>query len=60
MNTILHYIDVRRARIFRCMVDRPMYGACREGEWKRGSPPQQWWWKQKMCLDDEDADRANE
>jgi hypothetical protein len=39
MNTILHYIDVRRVTIFRYMVDRPIYKACREAERKRGLPP---------------------
>ena len=43
MATILHYIDVRRATIIRYMVDRPIYKACREGEWKRELQPRQWW-----------------
>jgi hypothetical protein len=60
MATILHYINIRRATIFRYVVDRPIYEVCREGEWRRGLPPRQWWWEQKMSLDDEDADRAKE
>jgi hypothetical protein len=60
MNTILHYIDAWRTTIFRYVVDRPIYKACRAGERKRGSPPRQWWWEQKMCLDDKDADGTNE
>jgi hypothetical protein len=59
MDTISHYIDVRRATIIRYMVDRPIYKACRRGEWRRGLPPQQWWWEQKMSLDNVDADKAN-
>ncbi len=59
MAIILHYFDVRRATIFRVVVDRPIYEACREGERRRGSPPQQWWWEQKMSLDNEDGDGAN-
>ncbi len=59
MATILHYINVRRAMIFRYVVDWLIYKACREGEWRRGLPPQQLWWEQKMSLDDKDADRAN-
>jgi hypothetical protein len=59
MATNSHYIDVRRATIFRYEVDRPIYVACREGEQRRGLPLQQWWWEQRMSLDDEDADRAN-
>jgi hypothetical protein len=42
MATILHYIDVRRATIFRYVVVWPIYEACREGKRRRGSPPQQW------------------
>jgi hypothetical protein len=41
MATISHYINVRRVTIFQYMVDRPIYKACREGEWRRGLPPQQ-------------------
>jgi hypothetical protein len=60
MDTILHYIDVRRATIFQYIVDWPIYEACRGGEWRRELPPRQWWWEQKMSLDNADADRANE
>jgi hypothetical protein len=59
MATMIHYINVCRTTIFKYVVDRPIYEACRGDERKRGSPPRQWWWKQKMCLDDEDADKAN-
>jgi hypothetical protein len=59
MATILHYINVRRAMIFQYVVDWPIYEACREGEQRRGLPPQEWWWEQKMSLDNADADRAN-
>ncbi len=60
MDTILHYINVRRAMIFWYMVDWPIYEACKGGELRRGLPPQQWWWEQKMSLDDVDADGAKE
>jgi hypothetical protein len=59
MGTILHYIDIKRNTIFQYVVDRPIYNACKAGEWKRGLPPQQWRWEQKMCLDNKDADRAD-
>jgi hypothetical protein len=59
MATILHYINVRRATIFQYVVDWPIYKACREGERRRGSPLRQWWCRQKMSLDNVDADRAN-
>jgi hypothetical protein len=57
MVTILHYIDLRTATIFRYVVDRPIYVACRKGrEW----PPRQWWWEQKMSLVNKAVDGANE
>ncbi len=59
MDTISHYINVRRARIFQYVVDWPIYKACRGGEQRRGLPPQQWWWEQKMSLDNADVDGAN-
>jgi hypothetical protein len=59
MATILHYIDIRRATIFRYIVDWPIYKACRAGERRRGSPPRQWWREQKMSQDNADTDRAN-
>ncbi len=34
MATILHYIDVRMATIFRYVVDRSICEACWEGEWR--------------------------
>jgi hypothetical protein len=39
MATIMHYIDIWRTTIFRYMVDRSIYEACRAGEQKRGSLP---------------------
>jgi hypothetical protein len=60
MDTISHYINVRRAMIFQYVVDWPIYKVCRGRAWRRGLPPQQWWWEQKMSLDDADADGANE
>jgi hypothetical protein len=38
MAAILHYIDVRRATIFRCIVEWLIYEVCREGEQRRGLP----------------------
>ena len=60
MHSIPHYIGVRWETIFRYVVDRPIHTMCMKGERRRGSAPRQWWWERKMCLDDEDADRANE
>jgi L-rhamnose mutarotase len=59
INTILHYIDIRRNTIFQYVLDQPNYDTCREGEQQRGLPLQQWWWELKMCLDNKDADGAD-
>ncbi len=58
MNSIAHYIDVRRETIFRYVVNRPIHDSCTAGERRRRSAPQQWWWEQNMCLGDKDADGA--
>jgi hypothetical protein len=42
MDTISHYIDIRRTRICRYVVDWPIYKTCRAGVGKRGLLPQQW------------------
>ena len=55
MNTIAHYIGVRRNTILTYVVNRPIYQRCREGVRKRGSAPRQWWWEQPMQLDDIEA-----
>jgi hypothetical protein len=39
MATIFRYNDVRRATIFRYVIDRWIYTACREGERRRVTPP---------------------
>ncbi len=43
MDTISHCINIRRATIFRSMVDWPIYKVCRGGERRSGLPLQQWW-----------------
>ena len=58
MNSIAHYIGVRRETIFQYVVDRPIYALCTECEQRRGLAPQQWWWEQKMCLNNKDAEGA--
>ncbi len=60
MNSIAHYIAVRRETIIQYVVDGPIQASCTEGEQRRRQTPRQWWWEQKMCLDDEDADGAGE
>ena len=39
MNSIAHYIGVRREAIFQHVVDRPIHASCTEGERRRGSMP---------------------
>ena len=55
MDTISHYVGVRRDTILAYVVDRPIYQRCKEGVQKRGLEPQQWWWEQPMHLDDNGA-----
>ena len=55
MQSIAHYIGVRRDTILTYVVNRPIYQRCREGVRKRGSAPRQWWWEQPMNLDDIEA-----
>ena len=51
LQTIKEYVRRRRQSIAACVVDRPLFVACREGERRRGSPHYQWWWEQEMELD---------
>ena len=51
MQTISHFIGVRRDTILAYVVNRPIYQKCREGVRKRGSAPRQWWWEQPMDFD---------
>jgi hypothetical protein len=55
MQTISHFIGVRRDTILAYVVNRPIYQKCREGERKRGSAPRQWWWEQPMQLYNNEA-----
>ena len=49
--TIEHYIGVRRATIMKHIVERPIFGFCKEGGRKRGSSVRQFWWTQTFELD---------
>ncbi len=55
MATVAAYIRFRRQTIAVYVATRPVFKACMEGEWRRGSMPCQWWWEQPMCLDAIDA-----
>jgi hypothetical protein len=68
LETIDHYIGVRRKTIARFIVDRPLFALCRDGERKRGSKRHTFWWEQPLSLegagplppgDDEDERGAN-
>ena len=51
LETIDHYIGVRRKTIARFIVDRPLFALCRDGERKRGSTRCTFWWEQPLSLD---------
>ena len=50
--TIEHYMQVRRARIMRWVIGRPILKLCREAERRRGTTPRLYWWEQPMDLDE--------
>ena len=54
-HTIEHYVQVRRAFIIRCVVDRPILKLCRLAERRRGSTPRLYRWEQPMDLDEASA-----
>ena len=51
LQTIEHYVLVRRQTIADFIVNRPIFGLCVGGERRRGTSPRQWWWEQPMSLD---------
>ncbi len=51
LQTIDHYIGVRRETIARFIVDRPLFALCREGDRKRGSARRTFWWEQPLSID---------
>ena len=51
LQSILHYVEVRRNTIARFIVNRPIFGFCVGADRLRGSSPRQWWWEQSMDLD---------
>ena len=55
LHTIEHYVQVRRARIMRWIIDRPILKLCREAERRRGTTPRLYWWEQPMDLDEASA-----
>ena len=51
LHTSEHYVRVRRARIMRWVIDRPILKLCRSVEKRRRSTPRLYWWEQIMDLD---------
>ena len=51
LHTIEHCVQVRRARIMRWVIDRPILKLCREAERRRGTTPRLYWWEHPMDLD---------
>lgn len=57
LNTIAHYIGVRRQHIASYIVDKPIFRNCVDGVRKRGSSVRQFWWMQSMDLEEARAAR---
>jgi hypothetical protein len=51
MNSIAHYMDLRRQTVANFIVNRPIHELCMGAVRKRGSPVQPFWWDQPMDLD---------
>jgi len=58
MDSISHYIGIRRETIFWYVVDRRILKKCIEGERRQGLAPRQWWWEQKMSRQTELENRG--
>ena len=55
LHTIEHYVQVRRARIMRWVIDRPILKLYREAERRRRTTPRLHWWEQPIDLDEASA-----
>ena len=51
LQSISHYIGVRRQHIANFIVNRPLFQLCLEGVRKRGSAHCQFWWEQPLDID---------
>ena len=51
LNTIAHYIGVRRQHVANYIVDKPIFLSCVDGVRRRGSSVHQFWWTQPMDLE---------
>ena len=52
LQSIAHYVEVRRQTIASYIVNRPIFDCCVNGERRRGTNPHLWWWEQPMHLDE--------
>ncbi len=48
--TVEEYIQCRWQTVVAWVVDYPLFEACWEGKWMRGTPHCQWQWDQEMAL----------
>ncbi|KAL7543034.1 hypothetical protein ACHAXR_012338 [Thalassiosira sp. AJA248-18] len=55
MQTISHYVEVRRQKVVSFIVNWPIFDFCVKGEKGRGSSLRQFWWEQPMDLDEKRA-----
>ena len=55
LHTIEHYVQVRRARIMRWVIDRTILKLCRLAERRRGRTHRLYWWEPPMDLDEASA-----
>ena len=55
LHTIEHYVRVRRARIMRWVMDRPILNLCRLVERRRRTTPRLYWWEKPMDQDEASA-----
>jgi len=51
LQTITHYMDVRRQTVTNFIVNRPIWELCAGAVRRRGSPIRPFWWDQPMDLD---------
>ena len=61
IQSVVQYVQVRRAKIAKYIMDRPIFALCAESGRRRGSTNWQFWWEQSMDLDTgEDMDSEEE
>ena len=51
LHTIQEYVEVRRTKIMKFVLNRPIYKLCRDAERKCGTGNRQYWWEQSFDLE---------